>query len=385
MLLIRIMRQGLAGAGLWSFMGEANADYALNMTRGVTPLSHEIYDLHMLILWVCCVIGVLVFGLMFWSILQHRKSKGAVAAKFHHSTKAEIIWTLIPVLILVAMAFPATKTLIRIEQAGDADITIKVTGNQWKWRYDYVNPGFGLDGGFGFFSVLKDDSNKARQVGSGADPYTIEHYLLDVDQPLVVPVNTKIRFLTTANDVIHAWWVPALGWKRDSIPGYINESWAIVQEPGTYRGQCAELCGKDHGFMPIVVKAVTQDEYFDFVGEQMVAAASDAGGADREWGKDELMEKGGKVYGTFCAACHQANGQGVPPAFPALAGGAIATGPVDGHMDRVMNGKADTAMAAFGPQLSDVDLAAVITYERNSFGNSTGDVVQPAAIRAARK
>ena len=385
MLRKRIMRQALAGAGLLSFMGEASADYALNMTRGVTPLSQEIYDLHMLILWVCVVIGILVFGVMFWSIFQHRKSKGAVAANFHHSTRAEIVWTIIPVIILVVMAFPATKTLVKIEQAGDADITIKITGNQWKWRYDYVNPGFGLDGGFGFFSVLKDVSEKARQLRSGVDPYSVEHYLLDVDKPLVVPVNTKIRFLTTANDVIHAWWVPALGWKRDSIPGYINESWAVIQEPGTYRGQCAELCGKDHGFMPIVVKAVTQDEYFDFVGEQMVAAASNAAGADREWGKDELMEKGGQVYNTFCAACHQANGQGLPPAFPALAGGAIATGPVEGHMDQVMNGKPGTAMAAFGPQLGDVDLAAVITYERNSFGNSTGDVVQPAAIKAARK
>ncbi|MBI2992928.1 MAG: cytochrome c oxidase subunit II [Gammaproteobacteria bacterium] len=379
------MKRVLAGAALSLFMGETRADYALNMPRGVTPLSQDIYDLHMLIFWICCVIGVIVFGAMFWSILQHRKSTGAVAAKFHHSTKAEIVWTIIPVLILVAMAVPATRTLVRIEQAGDADITIKVTGNQWKWRYDYVNPGFGLDGGFGFFSVLKDDSNQARQVRSGIDPRTVEHYLLDVDKPLVVPVNTKIRFLTTASDVVHAWWVPALGWKRDSIPGYINESWAIIQEPGTYRGQCAELCGKDHAYMPIVVKAVTQDEYFDFIGEQMVAAASESAGADREWNKDELMEKGGQVYNTFCVACHQANGQGLPPAFPPLAGGAISTGPVDGHIERVMNGKAGTTMAAFGPQLGDVDLAAVITYERNSFGNSTGDIVQPAAIRAVRK
>lgn len=362
-----------------SWPGSAGADYALNMTKGVTPLSRDIYDLHMLIFWICCAIAVIVFGVMFWSFLAHRKSKGAVPAKFHHSTTAEIIWTIIPVLILVGMAVPATKTLIKIEQAADAEMTIKVTGHQWKWRYDYV------DAGFGFFSVLKDESNQARQLKSGVDPGSVDHYLLDVDKPLVVPVNTKIRFLTTANDVVHAWWVPALGWKRDSIPGFINESWAIIEQPGTYRGQCAELCGKDHGFMPIVIKAVPQDEYYAWVEEMLVTQEDASAGADREWAKGELMAKGEQVYSTFCSACHQLNGLGVPPAFPALAGGAIATGPVEAHIDRVMNGKAGTAMAAFGPQLSDVDLAAVITYERNSFGNSTADLVQPAMITALRK
>jgi cytochrome c oxidase subunit 2 len=361
----------------WS--GPAAADYALNMTRGVTPLSREIYELHMLIFWVCCAIAVVVFGVMLVSIVQHRKSKGAVAAKFHHSTKAELLWTIIPIIILVVMAFPATKTLVRFEQVGDADMTIKVTGHQWKWRYDYVNEGIG------FFSVLKSDSNEVRQRKSGMDPHAVEHYLLDVDQPLVVPVNTKIRFLTTAADVIHAWWVPALGWKRDSIPGFINESWAIIEEPGIYRGQCAELCGQDHGFMPIVVKAVSEDEYYAWVEEMMVAQAASDEGADRDWTKEELMEKGAQVYGTFCVACHQANGQGLPPAFPALTGGAIATGPIEGHIERVMNGKAGTAMAAFGPQLGDVDLAAVITYERNALGNSVGDMVQPKDIKALRK
>ena len=360
------------------FAGVAKADYALNMTKGVTPLSHEIYDLHMLILWVCVIIAAGVFAVMFWSILNHRKSKGAVAAKFHHNTTAEFVWTIIPIIILVSMAFPATKTLKHMEDVGDADMTIKVTGYQWKWHYDYV------DEGFGFFSVLAADSNETRQLGSGKDPHEAEEYLRNVDKPIVVPVNKKIRFLTTAADVIHAWWVPDLGWKRDSIPGFINESWATITEPGIYRGQCAELCGKDHGFMPIVVKAVTEDEYYDWVGEMMVMADAGSADADREWAKDELMEKGEQVYGTFCAACHQANGQGVPGAFPALAGSAIATGPAGDHIDRVMNGKAGTAMAAFGAQLNDVDIAAVITYERNSWGNDTGDLVQPADIKAAR-
>jgi cytochrome c oxidase subunit 2 len=362
---------------LWT--GVAHADYALNMPRGVTELSREFYDLHMLIFWVCCVIAALVFGVMFWSIFKFRKSRGAVAAQFHHSTTAELVWTVIPILILISMAVPATKALVKMENTGEADLTVKVTGHQWKWRYDYP------DSGFGYFSTLAKESNEARAKGSGIDPAGVEHYLLDVDQPLVLPVGRKVRILTTANDVIHSWWVPALGWKRDAIPGFINESWTRIDEPGIYRGQCAELCGKDHGFMPVVVKAVSEDE-FKAWAEQMAAAQADAAaGADRDWTMEELMAQGEKVYGTFCSACHQPNGQGIPPAFPALAGGVIATGPVDAHIDRVMNGKPGTAMAAFAGQLNDADIAAVITYERNAFGNNLGDVVQPAAIKAARK
>ncbi len=373
---------GLSGmlatlALLWS--QTAGADYALNMTRGVTELSRDFYDLHMLIFWICCAIAALVFGVMFWSIFKHRKSQGAVAAQFHHSTKAELVWTIIPIIILVVMAIPATKALVKMESTGDADMTIKITGHQWKWHYEYV------DAGFGFFSVLAADSNEARARGSGKNPYEVEHYLLNVDQPLVLPVGKKIRFLSTANDVIHAWWVPAIGFKRDAVPGYINETWARIDEPGLYRGQCAELCGKDHGFMPIVVKAVPEDEYYAWVEEALVAQVDASAGADREWSRDELMTKGEQVYGTFCVACHQPNGQGIPPAFPALAGSVITTGPVEQHLDRVMNGKPGTAMAAFGAQLNDVDLAAVITYERNAFGNNAGDAVQPAAIKATRK
>ncbi|MGI9228655.1 MAG: cytochrome c oxidase subunit II [Gammaproteobacteria bacterium] len=356
----------------------AHAEYGLNMTRGVTEISREVYDLHMLIFYICCAIGVVVFGIMFWSIYSHRKSRGAVAAQFHHNTGLELIWTAIPIVILIIMAIPATQTLIEMEATGDADMTIKVTGHQWKWEYEY------MDEGFKFFSILDSKSNEIRQLNSGLDPASVEHYLLDVDKPLVVPVGSKIRFLTTAADVIHAWWVPALGWKRDSIPGFINESWAVIEEEGTYRGQCTELCGRDHGFMPIVLKAVSEDAYFDWVGDMLVAADDANAGADREWSMDELMERGKESYATFCQACHQADGKGIPGAFAALAGGPIATGPVDGHIDIVMHGKPGTAMAAFGPQLGDVDLAAIITYERNAWGNDTGDRVQPADIAAKR-
>ena len=232
-----------------------HAEWGLNLPRGVTPFSKEIYDLHMLILGICVIIGVIVFGAMFYAMFAFRKSKGVVAAQWHHSTKAELIWTVIPFLILVGMAVPATKALIMMEDVSESEMTIKVTGYQWKWHYEYVNQG--VD----FFSTITQDSNVARRLDSGIDPNSVQNYLLDVDNYLVVPTNKKIRFLTTAGDVIHAWWVPALGWKRDAIPGFINESWAYIEEEGTYRGQCAELCGKDHGFMPVVVQAVSESEF----------------------------------------------------------------------------------------------------------------------------
>ena len=354
------------------------AEYGLNMPEGVTPLSRNIYDLHMLIFYICCVIAVVVFGVMFWSIFRHRKSRGVTAAQFHHHTTVEIIWTAIPMLILILMAIPATKSLILIESTGDSDLTIKVTGYQWRWHYQYIEEDFG------FYSSLAPESNEARQLKSGIDPSGIENYLLEVDNPVVVPVNTKIRFMTTAADVIHAWWVPALGWKRDSIPGFINESWAIIEEEGTYRGQCAELCGRDHAFMPIVLKAVSEDEYYDWAGDMMVAALDADVGADREWAMDELLERGEQVYSTFCVACHQVNGMGIPGAFKPLVGSPVTTGPLEGHIDTVMNGVAGTAMAPFGMQLNDVDIASVITYERNSWGNEMGDMVQPSTIAASR-
>ena len=356
----------------------ANADWPLNMPRGVTSLSREIYDLHMLIFYICCVIAAIVFGVMFWSIIHHRKSKGAVAAQFHHSTFAEITWTVIPIIILIVMAIPATQTLIKIENSGDADMTIKVTGYQWKWEYEY------LDEGVRFFSSLDEASNEARQKDSGIDPNTVDNYLLGVDNEVVVPVGQKIRFLITAADVLHAWWVPDLGWKRDAIPGFINESWAIIDEPGVYRGQCAELCGRDHAFMPVVVRAVPEEEYRQWVDATLVAQAEAAAGADREWAMDELKERGEQVYGKFCAACHQGNGQGIPGAFPALAGSEKVKGPVEGQIDILLNGISGTAMASFAAQLNDVDIAAVITYTRNAWGNDVGDMVQPLDIKAVR-
>lgn len=363
---------------IFGWTTSAWAEYGLNLTKGVTPTSQRVYDLHMLILYIVTIIAILVFSVMIWSIINHRKSRGAVAAKFHHSTKAEIIWTIIPVLILVGMAIPATKTLIFMEQTGDADMTLKVTGYQWKWKYDY------MDDDLSFFSALSQASNEARQRGSGIDPYEVDggNYLREVDQPIVLPIKKKIRILTTSHDVIHAWWVPALGWKRDAIPGYINDNWTYIEEPGIYRGQCAELCGKDHGFMPIVVNAVSEEEYKSWVSDMKLAQAEAAAGADKEWTKDELITKGKEVYGANCAACHMPTGQGLPGTFPALDGSAIVNGPVADHIDRVLHGK--NLMPAFGEQLNDTEIAAAITYERNSWSNQTGDVVQPSAVKAAR-
>ena len=249
-------------AAMLALPASASAEWGLNLPRGVTPFSREIYDLHMLILGICVVIGVAVFGVMFYSIVAFRKSKGAQAAQWHESTVVEMLWTVAPFLILVGMAVPATKALIMMEDVSGADMTIKVTGYQWKWHYEYIEEGVEL------YSTISSDSNVARRLDSGIDPNTVQNYLLDVDNRLIVPVNQKIRFLTTAGDVIHAWWVPALGWKRDAVPGFINESWALIDEIGVYRGQCAELCGKDHGFMPIVVEAVSESDYAAWIEQQ---------------------------------------------------------------------------------------------------------------------
>lgn len=358
------------------------ADFGLlNMREGVTETSKSVYDLHMTIFWVCCVIGVVVFGAMIYSIIYHRKSKGAVAAQFHESTTMEILWTVVPIVILISMAIPATSTLLAMEDSSNADMTIKVTGIQWKWKYDYVD---GEAAGVSFVSSLHPKHNEARMLGADADLSQFgDQYLLDVDNPVVVPTGAKVRFLLTAADVIHAWWVPDLGWKKDAIPGFINEAWTQIDEPGIYRGQCAELCGKDHGFMPIVVIAKTPDEYSKWVSEQQASIAKAAASAEREWTMDELMAKGEQVYATNCAACHQANGQGLPPAFPAIVDSPIATGDAAGHIGLVLNGKAGTAMAAYRDILNDADMAAVLTYQRNAWGNGAG-VVQPAAVKAAR-
>jgi len=372
---------GLVPAFLGAMSMSAHADFALNMRQGATTTSQSVYDLHMIIFWVCCAIGVVVFGAMIYSIVNHRKSKGAVAAQFHESTTMEILWTVVPIVILVSMAIPATSTLLAMEDTSDADMTVKVTGIQWKWKYDYVD---GDAAGISFVSSLHPKHNEARMLGSGADVSQFgENYLLDVDNPIVIPTGKKVRFLLTAADVIHSWWVPDLGWKKDAIPGFVNEAWTKLDEPGVYRGKCAELCGKDHGFMPIVLVAKAPEDYAKWVAEQKGAAEAAAASADREWTAEELVAKGEQVYATNCAACHQANGQGVPPAFPALAGSAIATGDPAAHIDIVLNGKPGTAMAAYRNILNDADMAAVISYERNAWGNSAG-TVQPAAVKAAR-
>jgi cytochrome c oxidase subunit II len=349
------------------------ADYAVNLTPGVTGISQQVYGLHMVILQICAAIGLVVFGAMGYAIVRHRKSAGAIPARFHGHRALEVLWTLVPFLILVGMAIPATRVLRAMSDTSNADLTIKVTGYQWRWRYDY------LDQGIGFFSTLATSQDAIH----GRAPKD-EHYLREVDRPLVVPTNKKIRFLTTANDVIHSWWVPDLGWKKDAIPGFINESWARIDRPGTYRGQCTELCGVGHGFMPIVLQALPEADYRHWLDQQQAEQTASAQAGARPWGRDELMGRGQEIFSAICAACHQATGLGIPGVFPALKGSRIATGPLPAHLDIVLNGKPGTAMQAFGQQFSDSDLAAVITYERNAFGNTTGDLVQPAEVRMAR-
>lgn len=346
----------------------------INMPRGVTPQSRVNYELHMIILWICAVIGILVFSAMFVSIVLHRKSKGREPAQFTHSTQAEVIWTIIPVLILVAMAVPATKALVDIYDTSEADMIVKVTGFQWGWKYEYP------DHGVEFISTLDPASNAARQIGSGVDPASVDNYLLNVDNPVVLPTGVKIRFLITADDVLHAWWVPDFGWKKDAIPGFVNEAWTLIEQPGTYRGQCAELCGKDHGFMPIVVEAVSPSEFATWVASRQAMNAREEEAAGRLWTRAELMEHGEQVYASKCATCHQSDGQGLKPAFPALAGSAVATGPVEQHIDVVLNGVDGTAMQGWSSLLTETDIAAALTYTRNAFGNDTGDVVQPRTI-----
>jgi cytochrome c oxidase subunit 2 len=357
----------------------ANGEARFWMQTPQTPVAHVLYDLHAITLGICIVIAVVVFGLIFYTILRHRRSVGHEAKQFDTNKPLQIIWTVIPCLIVVGMAFPATRTVIAMKDTSNPDLTIKVTGYQWKWHYDYIGQGV---------SFYSDLATPRDQIENKAPKG--ENYLLEVDNPLVVPVGKKVRILFTANDVNHSWWVPAFGVKQDAIPGFVRDSWFEVDTPGVYRGQCTELCGKDHGFMPVVVEALPEEKYQTWLAAQQAknhaatAAASSAAG--KTYSLDELKTEGEKVYGRTCAACHQANGQGLPGAFPALAHGAITTGPIAGHIDIVMNGsKKNPAMAAWKGQLSDPELAAVITYERNAFGNATGDLVQPKDIAAARQ
>ncbi len=351
---------------------QALAQWGLNMPEGITGISRDTYSLHMTIVVICGLIGLVVYGVLFFSLIKYRKSKGAVPAKFHHSTKVEVIWTVVPFLILIGMAIPSTRVLTEIYDSSESELDIVITGYQWRWQYRYLSE----DGEeVSFFSNLATPDEQIYNVAAKG-----ENYLLEVDQPLVLPVGRKVRFLLTSADVIHSWWVPDFAVKKDAVPGFMNESWVVAEQTGTYRGQCTELCGQDHGFMPIVVDVVSQEEFDAWLAEKQAAAAAIAELANQDFTLEQLVERGQGVYTTYCVACHQANGQGLPPAFPPLTGSPIATGPVAGHAEVVLNGVPGTAMAAYRNQLNPVDLAAVITFERNALGNTTGDMITPVEI-----
>lgn len=389
-----------AFAGVWGW----------NMPKGVTPISHEIYHLHMVIFYICVAIGLLVFSVMFYSMIKHRKSKGAIPANFHDHLGVEIAWTIVPAIILIAMAIPATRVLMAMHNTEKAAVNIKVTGYQWYWRYDY------LDENIKFFSRLSTPQEQIHNQRPKS-PW----YLIEVDQPLVVPIHKKIRFLMTAHDVNHSWWVPELGIKKDALPGMINEAWAKIEKPGVYRGKCTELCGMQHGYMPVVVVALNEHDYQEWlyakktgiklapelleeaahVEERGVKEALHLHNATKNkkteptvLSKSTLMAEGKTVYDKICIACHQAKGQGMPPAFPAIAGSKIATGILADHIDIILNGsKNNQAMQAFRDQLTDREIAAVITYQRNAFGNDdkakygkdAGGIVQPDVIKKTRE
>lgn len=354
--------------------------WQLNMFEGVTPLSKDMYFLHMVALWVCTGIGIVVFGVMIYSLIHHRKSKGYKAATFHDNPKLEVFWSIIPFLILVGLAIPATRVLMRMDDTAQSDVTIKVVGYQWRWQYQY------MDQGISFFSNL---STPYAQMQNKQEKG--EFYLLEVDKPLVLPVGKKIRFLVTSNDVIHSWWVPELGIKRDAIPGFMYEAWARIEKPGTYRGQCAELCGINHGFMPIVVQAVSPEEFNQWVAQQTLTEdkynkAQKEVVAHKTMTRDELMTLGKKKYEQICAACHKVDGHGLPPMYPALKASSVAVGgPIDRHIDIIINGLPGSAMQPYRDQLSDEEIAAITTYERNAWANNTDDEVQPADVAKLRQ
>ena len=356
---------------LWTAPSRAQSTGAweVNMPYGVTAISHEVYDLHMLIFWVCAVIGVGVFGVMFYSMFAHRKSRGVEPRQFHESVFLEILWTVVPMIILIAMAWPATLTMIRMYDSSEPDMDVLVTGYQWKWKYEYLGEGVS------FFSTLTTTDEAIQGLEEkGAN------YLLEVDEPLVLPVGKKVRFLITAADVLHSWWVPEFAVKRDAIPGFINEAWVRVPQPGTYRGQCTELCGRDHGFMPIVVEVREEEPYRQWLDEKKREAERIRQLMSQTFSYDELMAKGLEVYERNCASCHMPGGEGVDGVFPALKGAAFLDEPMAAHLDVVVNGRVGTAMAAYGAQLNELELAAVITYERNAWGNNRGELLQPIDV-----
>jgi len=349
----------------------SSATYDVNIPQPETVIAHQIYGLHLYVLWVCAVIFVIVFGWMFLALLKHRKSVGHKAEQFHENTVVEVIWTIIPFFILVALAYPATKTVLAMKDAGNADMTIKVTAYQWKWEYDYQQDGIR------FFSALSTPREDIEGAGKPKG-----NYLLEVDNPMVVPAGKKVRLLITSSDVIHGWYMPQLGVNQYGIPGFIKDAWIQVDHPGTYKGQCSQICGKEHGYMPITVEAMDEANYNSWVGAQkqkLAAATEDPG---KSWSLDELKVKGGQVFAANCQACHQANGMGLPGTFPALNGSKVVLGPQAEQIQIVLKGK--NVMPAWGLQLKDSEIAAVITYTRNAWDNKTGESIQPSEIKAAR-
>jgi len=380
----RLFNSLMAATGLWlsgsvyaaNDMVGGPAVHQLNFQTPVTSIAADIYELHVWMIVICVAIFIAVFGVMFYSILKHRKSVGHKAANFHESTTVEIAWTVVPFVIVVLMALPATKTVVAMKDTSNADITIKATGMQWKWGYDYLK---GEGEGVAFLSALATPRDQINgKVPKG------DNYLLEVDNPLVVPVNKKIRIVTTANDVIHAWGVPAFGVKQDAIPGFVRDTWFKAEKIGTYRGNCYELCGKEHAFMPIVVSVVSEEDYVKWVADKKHAMSASADDPNKTWTVADLSARGEKVYAANCVACHQATGKGVPGAFPALDGSQVVNGMQDGQIAILLNGK--NAMPGWKATLSDTEIAAVITYTRNSWTNKASDnILQPAEVLAARK
>lgn len=346
-----------------------DAALQLNMPQGVTEVSQVAYNIHMLMIWICTAIGVVVFGFMFYVMYAHRKSRGAVAENFHENTMVELLWTIVPALILIIMAFPATTALLKVYDTENADIDIKVTGYQWKWQYEYLGEGVK------FMSNLRTSQDEI----DGKEPKG-EHYLREVDQPLVIPTGKKVRFLITGNDVIHSWWVPDFGVKRDAVPGLFTTAWAKTDKPGIYVGECTELCGKGHAFMPVVVEVKEEEEYNQWLAAKKAEAVEYASTIGKEWTFEELMTRGEEVYNRDCAACHMVNGEGIPGIFPGLKDSPIALGSKEGHIAVLIDGVTGTAMQSFADQLSEVDIAAVVHYERNAWGNDVGDITQPIDV-----
>ncbi|MDB5757636.1 MAG: coxB [Burkholderia sp.] len=368
-----------AGMPSWAVVDSPGGPAVRQMTfqQPVTQIAAEINTLHHWMMGICLAIFLAVFGVMLYSIMKHRKSLGHKAASFHESTAVEIGWTIVPFVIIILMALPATRTVVAMKDTSNADLTIKATGMQWKWGYDYLK---GEGEGISFLSNLSTPREQTMDPSIAKN----DNYLIEVDNPVVVPVNKKVRIVTTANDVIHAWGIPSFGVKQDAIPGFVRDTWFRAEKVGVYRGQCYELCGKDHAFMPIVVNVVSDADYTKWVADRKKEMAALADDPNKTWTIDEMKARGEKIYAANCVACHQASGKGVPGAFPALDGSAVVNGPKANQINLVLNGK--NAMPAWKSVLSDTDIAAVITYTRNSWSNKAQEnIVQPAEVVAARK